>query len=163
MPTDGGLDEVVDEMNGGKSLYVFMRVTDPNTELPKNVLVNWVCSLSNVWHDHVWKCIECVCVGFRVDPQPTKGWESNCKHNHLYCLSLPQQGEGVPVNRKGACARHTHDVATFFRVSSVTLSVCPQCTLSPCSTGGSCDHQCKVRDGSGRGQCSWQSSQSLGS
>ena len=40
--TDGGLDELVDEMNGGKCLYAFMRVQDPNTQLPKNVLINWV-------------------------------------------------------------------------------------------------------------------------
>lgn len=39
---DGGLDEVVEEMNGGKVLYAFLRVIDPNTELPKNVLINWV-------------------------------------------------------------------------------------------------------------------------
>ena len=40
---DGGIDEVVDEMSGGKSLYAFMRVIDTNTQLPKNVLINWVC------------------------------------------------------------------------------------------------------------------------
>lgn len=40
--SDGGLDEVVEEMNGGKCLYAFMRVKDPNTQLPKNVLINWV-------------------------------------------------------------------------------------------------------------------------
>ena len=39
---DGGLDEMVDEMNGGKCLYAFLRVIDPNTQLPKNVLINWV-------------------------------------------------------------------------------------------------------------------------
>jgi hypothetical protein len=70
---DGGLDEVVDEMSGGKCLYVFMRVTDPNTQLPKNVLINW-------------------------------------------------QGEGVPGTRKGVCARHTHDVANFFRGAHVTIN-----------------------------------------
>lgn len=39
---DGGVDEVVEEMNGGKVLYAFLRVIDPNTELHKNVLINWV-------------------------------------------------------------------------------------------------------------------------
>ena len=39
---DGGLDEMMDEMSGGKVLYAFLQVTDPNTQLPKNVLVNWV-------------------------------------------------------------------------------------------------------------------------
>ena len=40
--TDGGLDEMMDEMSGGKVLYAFLQVTDPNTQLPKNVLINWV-------------------------------------------------------------------------------------------------------------------------
>ena len=39
---DGGLEEMVDELSGGKVMYAFLRVTDPNTQLPKNVLVNWV-------------------------------------------------------------------------------------------------------------------------
>ena len=43
MCSDGGLEEVEEEMNGGKILYAFCRVTDPNTKLPKNVLINWVC------------------------------------------------------------------------------------------------------------------------
>lgn len=33
---------MVDELSGGKMMYAFLRVTDPNTQLPKNVLVNWV-------------------------------------------------------------------------------------------------------------------------
>jgi hypothetical protein len=70
---DGGLDEIVDEMNGGKCLYAFLRVTDPNTQLPKNVLINW-------------------------------------------------QGGGVPATRKGVCARHTTDVARFFRGAHVTVN-----------------------------------------
>ena len=41
---DGGLEEMVDELSGGKVMYAFVRVTDPNTQLPKNVLVNWVGS-----------------------------------------------------------------------------------------------------------------------
>ena len=39
---DGGLEEMVDELSGGKVMYAYLRVTDPNTQLPKNVLVNWV-------------------------------------------------------------------------------------------------------------------------
>ena len=40
--TDSGLEEMMDDMSGGKVLYAFLRVTDPNTQLPKNVLINWV-------------------------------------------------------------------------------------------------------------------------
>lgn len=38
----GGLDEMVEELNSGKVMYAFCRVQDPNSGLPKFVLVNWV-------------------------------------------------------------------------------------------------------------------------
>ena len=33
---------MVEELSGGKMMYAFLRVKDPNTSLFKNVLVNWV-------------------------------------------------------------------------------------------------------------------------
>ncbi|XP_068617140.1 drebrin-like b [Brachionichthys hirsutus] len=38
---DGGLEELVEELNSGKVMYAFCRVQDPNSGLPKYVLVNW--------------------------------------------------------------------------------------------------------------------------
>ncbi|XP_063304594.1 drebrin-like protein isoform X1 [Pelobates fuscus] len=38
---DGGLEELVDELSSGKVMYAFCRVTDPNSGLPKYVLINW--------------------------------------------------------------------------------------------------------------------------
>lgn len=38
---DGGLEELADELNSGKIMYAFCRVTDPNTGLPKFVFINW--------------------------------------------------------------------------------------------------------------------------
>ncbi|XP_078421493.1 drebrin-like b isoform X2 [Cetorhinus maximus] len=38
---DGGLEELVEELNSGKVMYAFCRVKDPNSGLPKNVLINW--------------------------------------------------------------------------------------------------------------------------
>ncbi|CAN9513407.1 unnamed protein product [Ophioblennius macclurei] len=38
---DGGLDELVEELNSGKIMYAFCRVQDPNSGLPKYVLINW--------------------------------------------------------------------------------------------------------------------------
>ncbi|XP_065712848.1 drebrin-like protein isoform X2 [Patagioenas fasciata] len=38
---DGGLEEMVEELNSGKVMYAFCRVKDPNSGLPKYVLVNW--------------------------------------------------------------------------------------------------------------------------
>lgn len=40
---EGGLEEVVEELNSGKVMYAFCRVKDPNSGLPKFVLINWVC------------------------------------------------------------------------------------------------------------------------
>ncbi len=40
--TDGDLEELVDEMNSGKVLYALIKIKDPNTELLKNVWINWV-------------------------------------------------------------------------------------------------------------------------
>ena len=33
---------MVNEMSNGKMLYAYLKVMDPNTSLPKSVLVNWV-------------------------------------------------------------------------------------------------------------------------
>ncbi|MFT7817491.1 drebrin-like protein A-like [Arapaima gigas] len=38
---DGGLEELVEELNSGKVMYGFCRVMDPNSGLPKYVLINW--------------------------------------------------------------------------------------------------------------------------
>ena len=37
-----GLDDLAEEFNSCKILYALIRVIDPNTELSKFVLVNWV-------------------------------------------------------------------------------------------------------------------------
>ncbi|XP_008421365.1 drebrin-like protein A isoform X3 [Poecilia reticulata] len=37
----GGLEELVEELNSGKVMYAFCRVPDPNSGLPKYVLINW--------------------------------------------------------------------------------------------------------------------------
>lgn len=42
---EGGLEELVEELNSGKVMYAFCRVKDPNSGLPKFVLINWVCRL----------------------------------------------------------------------------------------------------------------------
>jgi hypothetical protein len=36
----------VEELNSGKVMYAFCRVKDPNSGLPKFVLINWVCEVS---------------------------------------------------------------------------------------------------------------------
>uniref|UniRef100_A0A3B1IQ63 Drebrin-like b n=1 Tax=Astyanax mexicanus TaxID=7994 RepID=A0A3B1IQ63_ASTMX len=42
---DGGLEELVEELNSGKVMYAFCRVQDPNSGLPKYVLINWFRTL----------------------------------------------------------------------------------------------------------------------
>ena len=46
---EGGLEEMVEELNSGKVMYAFCRVKDPNSGLPKYVLVNWVSWDVDVW------------------------------------------------------------------------------------------------------------------
>ncbi|XP_040201989.1 drebrin-like protein isoform X3 [Rana temporaria] len=38
---DGGLEELVEDLSSGKVMYAFCRVQDPNSGLPKYVLINW--------------------------------------------------------------------------------------------------------------------------
>ncbi|XP_042330175.1 drebrin-like protein isoform X2 [Sceloporus undulatus] len=38
---EGGLEEMIEELNSGKVMYAFCRVTAPNSGLPKYVLINW--------------------------------------------------------------------------------------------------------------------------
>ena len=45
---NGGLEEMIDELNGGHIMYAFCRVIDTKTSLPKCVLINWV-SLSGLF------------------------------------------------------------------------------------------------------------------
>jgi hypothetical protein len=40
--SEDGLEELADELNEGKLLYAGIKVTDPNTSLPKIVFINWV-------------------------------------------------------------------------------------------------------------------------
>ncbi|XP_046384415.1 drebrin-like protein B [Ischnura elegans] len=38
---DGGIGEMIDDLNSGKIMYAFCKVIDPKTSLPKCVLINW--------------------------------------------------------------------------------------------------------------------------
>uniref|UniRef100_A0A673M7C6 Drebrin-like protein B n=1 Tax=Sinocyclocheilus rhinocerous TaxID=307959 RepID=A0A673M7C6_9TELE len=38
---DGGLEEMVEELNSGKIMYTFCKVLDPSSGVPKFVLINW--------------------------------------------------------------------------------------------------------------------------
>ncbi|XP_026075992.1 drebrin-like protein A isoform X3 [Carassius auratus] len=38
---DGGLEEMVEELNSGKVMYAFCKVLDPSSGVPKFVLINW--------------------------------------------------------------------------------------------------------------------------
>ena len=42
MTLEDGIAEMIDDFNGGKIQYGGVRVTDPNTNLPKIVFINWV-------------------------------------------------------------------------------------------------------------------------
>jgi len=40
--SDGGIEELTEDLSGGKILYAYVKVIDPNTNLPKFVFINWV-------------------------------------------------------------------------------------------------------------------------
>jgi len=42
---DGGIEELTEELSGGKILYAYLKVIDPNTSLPKFVFINWVIQI----------------------------------------------------------------------------------------------------------------------
>ena len=66
-PLDGDIDEAAEELSGGQIMYAFIRVTDPNTQLPKYVLINWVRShLSHVM------CLSCDSTDWRRRPHVTE-------------------------------------------------------------------------------------------
>ncbi|EEC03965.1 conserved hypothetical protein, partial [Ixodes scapularis] len=53
---DGGLEELVEELNCGKIMYAFCKVEDPNTSLSKFILINWV---SVGPEDFSWMFVDC--------------------------------------------------------------------------------------------------------
>ena len=66
-PLDGDIDEAAEELSGGQIMYAFIRVIDPNTQLPKYVLINWVRShLSHVM------CLSCDSTDWRRRPHVTE-------------------------------------------------------------------------------------------
>lgn len=65
---EGGLEELVEELSSGKVMYAFCRVKDPNSGLPKFVLINWVrggwpCGCRQAGRDLTWPwllhCAQC--------------------------------------------------------------------------------------------------------
>lgn len=36
-----GIEEMMEDLNSGQIMYAFLKVMDPKTSLPKNVLINW--------------------------------------------------------------------------------------------------------------------------
>ncbi|XP_012578426.1 PREDICTED: drebrin-like protein isoform X2 [Condylura cristata] len=107
---EGGLEEMVEELNSGKVMYAFCKVKDPNSGLPKFVLINW---------NPRWKQF---CSGSWQLPSPRES------------LGL-ETGEGVNDVRKGACANHVSTIANFLKGAHVTINaraeedVEPECIM----------------------------------
>lgn len=51
---DGGLEEMVEELNSGKVMYAFCKVLDPSSGVPKFVLINWVRMDKNIQNQMYW-------------------------------------------------------------------------------------------------------------
>lgn len=87
---------MVEELNSGKVMYAFCRVQDPNSGLPKYVLINWVCATLQYYA--LFVLFEVVILEF--------GEQS----------FVFQTGEGVKDARKGICANHVSSMANFLKV-----------------------------------------------
>lgn len=48
---EGELQDFIEEFSDGRIQFGFVRVRDPNTTLPKCVLVGWVCRVARSWSD----------------------------------------------------------------------------------------------------------------
>lgn len=49
-------DEMTDTLSGSKIMYAYCRIHDPNTDLPKYVLVNWVSEMTDTCIILVYTC-----------------------------------------------------------------------------------------------------------
>lgn len=61
--SDGGIEELTEDLSGGKILYAYVKVIDPNTNLPKFVFINWViwyCRFDFLFCDICFSCLDCV-------------------------------------------------------------------------------------------------------
>ena len=99
---------MLNELSNGKMLYAYLKVMDPNTSLPKSVLINWVCT----------KCLlSNICLQFVYFSIAHSWW---LLIGMLYVL---QSGGNVPTSVKGVCANHVPQVSKFFPVQTYYISV----------------------------------------
>ncbi|KAL1838661.1 hypothetical protein VTJ49DRAFT_2440 [Mycothermus thermophilus] len=82
---DGELSELVDEFNDGRIQFAFVRVKDPNTGLPKNILIAW-------------------CGG--GVPERTKGYFTS----HLAAVSKVLHGYHVQITARSEADLVTEDI-----------------------------------------------------
>lgn len=108
---DGGLEEMVEELNSGKVMYAFCRVRDPNSGLPKYVLINWVrpaltqgffslkffffLKTTNIWRFQCGREAQ----DFFTVSNPDRYWVSSCCGRIISDL----WGEVWPVSTSSSC------------------------------------------------------------
>lgn len=88
----GGIETVAEEINEGKIQYAYVRMSDPNTQLIKFVLINFQVRLMTHKDEmnYCWILIKTVFVG--------------------------QQGEAVlDLVHKGTCSNHIHDITKLLK------------------------------------------------
>lgn len=109
----GGLIELTDELNSGKILYAFVKITNDKTDLTKYLLVNWQV---NVMNDQFFSSI------------------FSSKQIKTFFNLIPIirfQGEGAPVVRKGTCANHIRDISKILTGAHLTLNARTEDDIDP--------------------------------
>jgi hypothetical protein len=56
-PTEGELVDLIEDFSEGRVQFAFVKVKDPNTTLPKYVLIGWV-SCGIITRDHIASCAD---------------------------------------------------------------------------------------------------------
>jgi hypothetical protein len=70
--TEGELEELIEEFNDGKVQFAFVKVKDPNSGLPKFVLICWVSSHHCIfWRIQLTRALDSVVRAFRRESRAT--------------------------------------------------------------------------------------------
>lgn len=91
---EGELEDLIEEFNDGKVQFAFVKVRDPNSGLPKFVLIAWVCSFP---------------------------WLSLSTPRIIIADEVRKCGEGVPEMVKGYFNGHLNAASKVLHVSHTDI------------------------------------------
>ncbi|CAG2256406.1 ABP1 [Mytilus edulis] len=112
---EGGLEEMSDSLNGSKIMYAYCKILDPNTNLPKYVLINWTKYKSTKICTHLGDKYLILDLNTNLPKYVLINW----------------QGEAAPESMKFKCANHLPDIQKFFRGIHVVINARTEEDIDP--------------------------------